>query len=86
MTSKLKIIAGLTFNLIIEEVNDRDRDGRSLLYLASIYLQARGSSRMHLVRRSRVPGSAAHLERAARLGRIDVGHIVDVLRIDMPTA
>lgn len=84
MAAKSKIIEGRTFCLIIEEVNERDRSGGRLLYLASIYLQVRGSTRMHLVRRSRIPGSASHLERDARLGRIDVGRLIDVLRIDVP--
>ncbi len=84
MISKFKTIPGLTFNLIIEEVNERDPAGRVLLYVASIYLQVRGTSRLHLVRRSRVPGSAAHLERDAQLGRIGVGSVIDVLRIDTP--
>ena len=86
MASRSKTIEGLTFRFIVEEVNDTDPAGRVLLYVASIYLQARGSCRMHLVRRSRIPGSAAHLERDARLGRIDVAHLIDVLRIDLPAA
>ncbi|MBB3159601.1 hypothetical protein FHS25_000033 [Rhizobium laguerreae] len=47
------------------------------MYVASLYLQVRGSSRLHLVRRSRVPGSAADLVRDARLGRIDIGNLID---------
>ena len=67
MISKLKTIPGLTFNLIIEEVNERDPAGRILLYVASIYLQVRGTSRLHLVRRSRVPlGRAPGTGRPAR--------------------
>ena len=85
-TAKSKIIEGLTFNLIIEEVNECDRDGHRLLYLASIYLQVRGRPRLHLVRRSRVPGAAAHLERDARLGRIDIASLIDTLRVDIPVA
>ncbi|MDW9921189.1 hypothetical protein GOB36_11645 [Sinorhizobium meliloti] len=77
MRSKSTTIEGPVFRLIVEEVNEIDRAGSVLLYLASVYLQVRGSSRMHLVRRSRVPGSAADLERDARLGRIDVGRLID---------
>ncbi|WP_027992453.1 hypothetical protein [Sinorhizobium meliloti] len=84
MVWKSKIIEGLTFRFIVEEVNEQDRNGRCLLYLASVYLQVRGSSRMHLVRRSRIPGSAARLEQDAKLGTIDVGRLVDVVRIDSP--
>lgn len=84
MRSKLKIIKGTSFNLIIEEVNETDSAGRLLLYVASVYLHVRGSSRMHLVRRSRVPDAAAGLERDARLGRIDVAHLIDVMNLDLP--
>ena len=77
MAWKAKVIEGLKFRFVVEEVNEQDRNGRSLLYLASVYLQVRGSSRMYLVRRSRIPGSAARLEQDAKLGKIDVGHLVD---------
>lgn len=77
MRSKSIVIEGPAFCLIVEEVNETDRVGRVVMYVASMYLQVRGSSRMHLVRRSRVPGSAIHLERDARLGRIDVGSLID---------
>jgi hypothetical protein len=86
MATKLKIIDGLSFNLVVEEVNEIDRSGHVLLYVASIYLQVRGTERLHLIRRSRVPGAAAHLEREARLGRIDIGRLIDILRIDLPAA
>ncbi len=86
MAWKAKIIEGPTFRFIVEEINEQDRDGRCLLYLASVYLQVRGSSRMHLVRRSRIPGSAARLEEDAKLGRIDVGRLVNVVSIDSPAA
>jgi hypothetical protein len=86
MAAKSKIIERLTFRLIVEEVNERDRDGCILLYLASLYLQVPGRPRLHLVRRSRIPGSAAHLEHDARLGQIDVASLIDTLRIDIPPA
>lgn len=86
MATKSKIIERLTCRLIVEEVNECDRYGRRLLYLASLYPQVPGRSQLHLVRRSRVPGAAAHLERDARLGRIDVGRLTNILRIDIPAA
>lgn len=72
MRSKSTVIEGPAFRLIVEEVNETDRAGSVLLYVASTYLQVRGSSKLHLVRRSRVPGSAADLVRDARLGKISV--------------
>ncbi|PWI52078.1 hypothetical protein B5K03_21560 [Rhizobium phaseoli] len=77
MRSKSIVLERPAFRLIVEEVNETDRVGSVLMYVASMYLQVRGSSRMHLVRRSRVPGSAIQLERDARLGRIDVGSLID---------
>lgn len=86
MASNWKTVEGVTFRLILEEVNDEDRQGCRLLYLASLYLQVRGSSRMHLVRRSRIPGLAVHIERGVRLGRVDVGRLIDTLRFSIPAA
>ena len=77
------VFEGPTFRLVVEEVNERDRDGRTLLYLASLYLQVRGRPRMYLVRRSRIPGSAVRLERDARLGKIDVGSLISAMTIDI---
>lgn len=79
MASKSTIIERPKYRLIIEEVNEEDRDGRRLLYFASVYVQVRGRPGMRLVRRSRVPGSATYLERDVRLGRIDVGDVIDPL-------
>lgn len=76
MRSKSTVFERPACRLIVEEVNETDRAGGILMYVASLYLQVRGSSRMHLVRRSRVPGSAADLERDARLGRVDVGSLI----------
>ena len=86
MIAKLKIIEGLSFNLIVEEVNEHDPAGRVLLYVASTYLQVRGSSKMYLLRRSRIPDSAAQLEQDARVGRIDVCRVIDNLKLDIPAA
>lgn len=72
MATRSRTIERFTFRFIVEEVNKTDTAGRILLYVASVYLQVRGSSRMHLIRRSRIPGSASQLEREARLGRINL--------------
>ncbi|KQW84466.1 hypothetical protein [Ensifer sp. Root127] len=76
MRSKSTVIEGPAFRFIVEEVNETDRAGGVLMYVASMYLQVRGSSKLHLIRRSRVPGSAADLVRDARLGRVDVGVLI----------
>ena len=54
---------GLTFNVLIEEFDDRDSNGHLNGYLASIYKQEKGTSTRHLVRRSRLPGAAAAMKR-----------------------
>jgi hypothetical protein len=54
---------GLTFNVLIEEFDDRDSGGHLNGYLASIYKQEKGASTRHLVRRSRLPGAAAAMKR-----------------------
>ncbi|WP_333900594.1 hypothetical protein [Agrobacterium pusense] len=76
MRSKSTVIEGPAFRVIVEEVNETDRAGGVLMYVASLYLQVRGSTKLHLIRRSRVPGSAADLVRDARLGRVDVGVLI----------
>lgn len=86
MATKSRTIERFAFRFIVEEVNETDTAGRILLYVASLYLQVRGSSRMHLVRRSRVPGAVVHLERDARLGRIDVGRLIDAVKTGLPAA
>jgi hypothetical protein len=78
MAPKSTIFERLKYRLIVEEVNEQDRDGRRLLYLASVYVQVCGRPGMRLVRRSRIPGSAAYLERDVRLGRIDVGDVIHI--------
>jgi hypothetical protein len=84
MKSVSRVFEGPAFHLFVEEINERGRDGRTLLYLASLYLQVRGRTRMHLVRRSRIPGAAVQLEQDAKLGKIDIGRLVDVVKIDGP--
>ena len=76
MRSRSIVFERPAFRLIVEEVNEVDRSGSILMYVASLYFQFRGSSRLHLVRRSRVPGSATDLERDARLSRVDVGGLI----------
>jgi hypothetical protein len=83
MKSVSRVFEGTTFHLIVEEINERGRDGRTLLYLASLYLQVRGRPRMHLVRRSRIPGAAIELERDARLGKIDLDCLISITKNDI---
>ena len=48
-------IRGLAYDLLIEEIHDRDQSGDLLCYFANIYRQdKRGSARL-LIRRSRLP-------------------------------
>ncbi|RYG91066.1 MAG: hypothetical protein EON58_18975 [Alphaproteobacteria bacterium] len=54
---------GLTFNILVEEFNDRDALGRLNGYLASIYRQDRDTSARHLIRKSRLPGAADVMKR-----------------------
>lgn len=57
------VIPGLSFDLVIEEINHRDFEGHYLCYLASIYCQNRGTAVRRLVRRSRLPGAADVMRR-----------------------
>lgn len=59
----ITVIQGLTFNLVIEEVNERDPRGHVICYLASIYKQDRATCAWRLLRRSRLPGAAAEMTR-----------------------
>ena len=61
MQVKVTTIPGLTFSVQIEEVNDRDAFGGLIWYLASLYRLDPRTSARHLVRRSRIPGSAAEM-------------------------
>lgn len=67
MAVLMVILRGATFDLQVEEVNERDIEGRVLLYVASIYKQHRGSAKRCLLRRSRLPGAAAEMAREIRL-------------------
>lgn len=58
MKVRKTIIRGLSFNLLIEEINDRDPVGGLICYLASVYLIDHHTAAQRLVRRSRIPGIA----------------------------
>jgi len=46
------------------EVHQQDTNGGTLWYYAAIYVQAHGSTEKKLVRKSRLPGTAAELRKA----------------------
>lgn len=56
-------IPGLTFSVQVEEVNHRDQFGGLICYLASLYRLDPKTSARHLVRRSRIPGTADEMKR-----------------------
>ena len=58
MTIKTTLFTGLTFNVLVEEFNDRDAAGHLSGYLASVYTQDKATTARRLVRRSRLPGAA----------------------------
>lgn len=61
MAIRSTVFKGLTYNILVEEFQDRDSAGHLSGYVASIYVET--ASRRHLVRRSRLPGAAEHLRR-----------------------
>ncbi len=63
MTVKTTLIPGLTFNLLIEEVNERAPCGGLLCYVASIYAVEKATSVRRLVGKSRLPGAADEMKR-----------------------
>ncbi|MGO6833404.1 hypothetical protein ACCS37_32260 [Rhizobium ruizarguesonis] len=63
MHIKRTTISGLTFNLIVEEVNHQDTSGGLICYLASLYKIDPKTSAQHLIRRSRIPGAADAMRR-----------------------
>lgn len=63
MTVKTTLIPGLTFNLMIEEVNERAPCGGLLCYVASIYAVEKATSVRRLVGKSRLPGAADEMKR-----------------------
>lgn len=56
-------IPGLTFDLLVEEINHRDNSGGLLCYMARVYKRDKATGAMQLLRRSRLPGSAAELKK-----------------------
>ncbi|CAM3540904.1 hypothetical protein G6L26_008650 [Agrobacterium radiobacter] len=58
MAVKTTLIPGLTFNLMIEEVNERAPCGSLLCYVASIYRVEKATSVRRLIGKSRLPGAA----------------------------
>lgn len=63
-------IPGLTFSIQVEEVNHRDQFGGLICYLASLYRLDPKTSARHLVRRSRIPGTADDMKREFQQGGI----------------
>ncbi|MCZ7891052.1 hypothetical protein O9X99_05160 [Agrobacterium salinitolerans] len=61
MEIKRTTIPGLTFSVVVEEVNHRDALGGLICYLASLYRLDPKTQARHLVRRSRIPGAAAEM-------------------------
>ncbi|TCL72138.1 hypothetical protein [Rhizobium sp. BK251] len=61
MEIKRTTIPGLTFSVVVEEVNHRDALGGLICYLASLYRLDPKTKARHLVRRSRIPGAAAEM-------------------------
>jgi hypothetical protein len=63
MRIDITTIRGLAFNLLIEEAHDRDQQGGTLCYFADIYRQDKASGSKRLIRRSRLPETAAAIRR-----------------------
>ncbi|MDS7597450.1 hypothetical protein [Agrobacterium tumefaciens] len=63
MAVKTTLIPSLTFNLLIEEVNERAPCGGLLCYVASIYAVEKATSVRRLVGKSRLPGAADEMKR-----------------------
>ncbi|PZU25051.1 MAG: hypothetical protein DI589_02350 [Shinella sp.] len=63
MRQTITRIRGLTVNIEVLEVHQQDADGGTLWYYAAIYIQPHGSADKRLVRKSRLPGTAAELRK-----------------------
>lgn len=63
MRQTITKIRGLTVNVEIIEVQQTDARGGIIWYHAAIYVQPHGSAEKKLVRKSRLPGAAAELQR-----------------------
>ena len=64
MRQQITKIKGLTVNVEIVEMSQADKNGGILCYVAAVYVQAHGSAEKKLVRKSRLPGTAAELRKA----------------------
>lgn len=62
MRQTITEIRGLTVNIEVLEVHQRDTNGGTIWYYAAIYTQPHGSADKRLVRKSRLPGTAAALK------------------------
>ncbi|MBB4283897.1 hypothetical protein GGE43_004756 [Agrobacterium tumefaciens] len=63
-------IPGLTFSVQVEEVNHRDHSGGLICYIALLYKLDPKTQARHLVRRSRIPGTADDMKREFQQGGI----------------
>lgn len=72
MAKRTTIIKGLSFNIMIEEIHQKDPSGGLICYVASIYLQEHGKDEKRLVRRSRIVGAADDLKREIKRDGIRV--------------
>ncbi|WP_086994813.1 hypothetical protein [Rhizobium sullae] len=61
MKQTITKIRGLTVNVEVLEVQQQDSNGVTIWYHAAIYVQHRGRSEKRLLRKSRLPGTAAEL-------------------------
>jgi hypothetical protein len=71
MKTKTTIFKGLTFDLLVEEAQSVDAQGGHLWYLAAVFVRDRSGQR-HLVRKSRLPGTAENLAALVRRDGIRV--------------
>lgn len=70
MKTTSRIIPGMAADLIIEEVKAIDPRGGLLWYVATIYVRERGKVERRLVRKSRLPETAAAM--GAAIQRNDI--------------
>ncbi|MDL2410655.1 hypothetical protein PY650_34825 [Rhizobium calliandrae] len=70
MEIKRTTIPGLTFVVVVEEVNHRDHSGGLICYIALLYKLDLKTKARHLVRRSRIPGAAEDMRREFQEGGI----------------
>ncbi|KQT03176.1 hypothetical protein ASG42_24505 [Rhizobium sp. Leaf391] len=63
MRQTITKIRGLTVNVEIIEIHQSDARGGVIWYHAAIYVQRHGSTKRKLVRKSRLPGAAAELQK-----------------------